>query len=373
MSRTLPLLYALSLPFLIYAVAFTLLGCSPFVASRTSMVLLHNVAICLYTFASSSGFLSLAFNFGTESSSSISGWIRRITIVQGFAQIYSMGLWAWGSLVSSASAHNEPDPLVSGSPYLLILCLPFACLLLAVALVLYAGLPDFYGVSPGPISQLWKTLIKRKTSICYFFTVIVQNYFLSPLAGRSWSFLFSSKVVPVWTMVLLALASFASWGLILFILAKCSKNHPWMFPIFAVGLGSPRWAQIWWGVSRHGLWMPWAGGAVSSVMLSRTLWLWLGILDSLQAAGIGVILLLTLTRVHVAAACVIAQVLGSLAVIAARATSLTGPRLEDVFPDISEGLVISFTKALFWIVLGLQLLPCIGYFKFFRKEQLGRP
>lgn len=373
MSRTLPLLYALSLPFIIYAVAFVFLGCSPFVASSTSVVWLHNVAMGLYTFASSSGFLAFAFNFGTGHGSSISGWVRRITVVQGLAQAYSMGLWAWGSLVSSASAQNEPAPFVSGSPYLLILCLPFAGLLLAVALVLYTGLPDFYRVPPGPISQLWKTLLRRRTAICYLFTVIIQNYFLNPLAGRSWDYLFSSKVVPVWTMVLLALASLASWGLILLIFAKCSKNHPWMFPIFAVGLGAPRWAQTWWGVSRHGLWMPWAGSAVSSVLLSRTLWLWLGILDGLQGAGIGMILLLTLTRVHVAAACVITQVLGSLAGIAARATSATGPRLEDVFPDISEGLVISFTKAFFWVVLGLQLLPCIGYLKFFRKEQLARP
>jgi alpha-1,3-glucan synthase len=32
-------------------------------------------------------------------------------------------------------------------------------------------------------------------------------------------------------------------------------------PVFAIGLGAPRWCQIWWGTSGMGLYVPWAGAA----------------------------------------------------------------------------------------------------------------
>ncbi|CCF45104.1 hypothetical protein CH063_14295 [Colletotrichum higginsianum] len=119
--------------------------------------------------------------------------------------------------------------------------------------------------------------------------------------------------------------------------------------------------------------MPWAGSIVAGAVLSRILWLWLGVLDGLQGAGIGMILMLTLTRVHVAAACVGAQVLGSIFTMLARATAPNKVGPSSVFPDISEGLGVAFANAWFWVVLFLNLFICIGYFKFFRKEQVSKP
>ena len=40
-----------------------------------------------------------------------------------------------------------------------------------------------------------------------------------------------------------------------------SKIHSWLLPVFAVGLGCPRWCQMWWGVSGVGLYVPWGGVA----------------------------------------------------------------------------------------------------------------
>ncbi|GKT68656.1 alpha-glucan synthase [Colletotrichum tofieldiae] len=339
MSRTMPLLYPLSIPYIVYGIAFLILGCSPLAADNNGQIWLQNAATGLYAFASSSGSLAFAFNFGTDGGSAVPKWIQRLAIIQGLTQLYTLGLWAWGSLVSEAEANSVAKPTLAGSTYLLAICAPVALLLWVIGAVLYLGLPDFYREMPGPIPRLWLTLLKRKTVAWYFIAVCIQNYFLSTLFGRSWFFLFSSQHVPIWSMVILALFFFIIvWALAIWALARASESHPWLFPMFAVGLGVPRWAQTWWGTSRIGVYMPWAGSVIAGTVLSRILWLWLGVLDGLQGAGIGMILMLTLTRVHVAAACAGAQVLGSIFTMLARATAPNKVGPSTVFPDISEGL-----------------------------------
>lgn len=374
LSRTMPLVYPLSIPFIFYGIAFIILGCSPFASDDDAIGWVQNVATGFYSFASSSGGITFAFNFGTDGGSTIASWIMRLAIIQGFQQIYTLALWAWGSAISAAQADGATAPSLATSPAMLAVCLPAALILWAIGGVLFVGLPEFYRETPGPVPELWKTLLKRKTIAWYLLAVIIQNYFLTSVYGRNWFFLFSSQAVPVWGIVLLALAFFTiGWAAILFALAKFTKSHPWLFPMFAVGLGAPRWAQMWWGTSRIGLWLPWAGGAVGSAIVSRMVWLWLGLLDGVQGAGIGMILMLTLTRVHVAAAIVAAQVLGSLATIAGRATAPDNLGPGRVFPDLSKGAGEVGGSPWFWVVLLLNLGICIGYFKFFRKEQVSKP
>lgn len=374
LSRTVPLVYPLAIPFVFYGIAFIILGFSPFASDSTVQGWVQNVATGFYAFASSSGGITFAFNFGTDGGSTIASWIMRLAIIQGFQQLYTLGLWAWGSAISTAQADGTTSPSLATSPAMLGICLPFALALFAIGAVLYIGLPDFYRETPGPVPELWKTLLKRKTIAWYLLAVIIQNYFLTSVYGRNWFFLFSSSAVPTWGIVLLAIAFFTiGWAAILFILAKFTKSHPWLFPMFAVGLGAPRWAQMWWGTSRMGLWLPWAGTAAASAIVSRMVWLWLGLLDGVQGAGIGMILMLTLTRVHVASAIVAAQVLGSLATIAGRATAPDNLGPGRVFPDLSKGAGEVGGSGWFWVVLLLNLGICIGYFKFFRKEQVSKP
>lgn len=52
-----------------------------------------------------------------------------------------------------------------------------------------------------------------------------------------------------------------------------------------MGLGAPRWAQMLWGTSNIGQYVPWAGGPVASAIAGRSLWLWLGVLDAVQGVG----------------------------------------------------------------------------------------
>lgn len=112
------------------------------------------------------------------------------------------------------------------------------------------------------------------------------------------------------------------------------------------------------------------GGAIAG----RTLWLWLGLLDSLQGVGFGMMLLQTLTRIHIAVTLIIAQILGTVITMVAKATAPDKDGPGDVFPDFSRG----WSAALggnywFWIALGAQLIIPLGFFKFFRKEQLSKP
>ena len=58
--------------------------------------------------------------------------------------------------------------------------------------------------------------------------------------------------------------------------------------------------------------------SVAGPYAAIALWLWLGVLDSIQGIAIGVLLLQTLSRVHVTATLAIAQILGSITVAIGR-------------------------------------------------------
>lgn len=129
-----------------------------------------------------------------------------------------------------------------------------------------------------------------------------------------------------------------------------------------------------WGISNIGLYVPWAGGPVASALAGRALWLWLGVLDAVQGVGFGMILLQTLTRLHVTFTLILAQMIGSLATIAARASAPNKIGPGTVFPDFSGGAYREgFSESSFWLGLLCQGVVCIGFFVFFRKEQLFKP
>jgi len=132
-----------------------------------------------------------------------------------------------------------------------------------------------------------------------------------------------------------------------------------------------------WGTSSLALYIPWAGTA--GPYLGTSLWLWLGVLDAVQGVGLGMILLQTLSRLHVCATLAFAQVLGCICVMVARATAPNRIGPESVFPDAAkwdfrDGLKGSpMASAPFWLALSCQIMIVAGYFWFYRKEQLARP
>lgn len=183
--------------------------------------------------------------------------------------------------------------------------------------------------------------------------------------------------VEKWKIFILVVVFFIFvWAIMMLIITHFVKTHSWFLPIFAVGLGAPRWCQMLWGTSSLGLYVPWGGS--SGPYLSVSLWLWLGVLDAIQGVGLGMILLQTLSRLHVCATLAFAQMIGSIVVIVARATSPNALGPGTVFPDAakwtpSEGWAESpIAYPLFWVALVCQIVIVVGYFWFYRKEQLGK-
>jgi alpha-1,3-glucan synthase len=147
-----------------------------------------------------------------------------------------------------------------------------------------------------------------------------------------------------------------------------------------------------WATSSFSLYIPWAHRAGPHLGIS--LWLWLGVLDAIQGAGLGMILLQvnflnylatvydtivsqTLSRLHVCATLAFSQMIGSICVMVARATAPNRISLESVFPgagkwEFQDGFSRSpMASPIFWTALICQLVIVIGYFWFYRKEQLG--
>ncbi|KAF2804995.1 alpha-1,3-glucan synthase Ags2 [Mytilinidion resinicola] len=374
--RTLKSIYVLSLPFVFYGLAFLFLGVAPFAHSVSGTGWLQNIATGCYATASSSGSLYFALNFGDEGGSPVKDWVYRACVIQGTQQIYVVALWFWGSRLtqSTASGILTTNTALTSTWRITVITVPIAILLWAIGLVLFLGLPDFYRQEPGAVPSFYKSLGRRNIILWFFVAVVVQNYFLSAPYGRNWSYLFASRHAPAWSIILLILFFFVFlWAALLWIFSRLSISHTWILPIFAIGLGAPRWLQMLWGVSGIGLYLPWAGSPIASALLGRSLWLWLGLLDTVQGVGLGMILLQTLTRIHLAFTLIAAQVLGSVATILARATAPDKVGPGDVFPDFSAGLLQGLDKPWFWVALVCQGSICVGFFVWFRKEQLSKP
>jgi hypothetical protein len=94
--------------------------------------------------------------------------------------------------------------------------------------------------------------------------------------------------------------------------------------------------------------------------------------------GLGMILLQTLSRLHVCATLALAQMVGSIVAIIARATAPDKNGPGGVFPNPSlwdingTGDNNPLAEWAFWVALICQIIIVIGYFVFFRKEQLVR-
>ena len=362
--RSFKSIYSLAIPFIFYGGAFFLIGMAHFASAGGNRSWVQNVATALYAIASSSGSIFFALNFGDEGGAPVKDWVYRASIIQGTQQAYVVALWYWGDKLSKADALGNPTgSVVADSIVMTVICVPVACLMWGVGILIYLGLPDFYRQTPGKVPSFYKSIHRRKVVMWFFVAVVLQNFWLSAPYGRNWAFLWGSEHAKAWQIVILVIVFFfVVWAIFLYIFAILSKDHSWILPVFAIGLGAPRWCQMLWGISGIGWYVPWANGRVASALVSRSIWLWLGTLDALQGVGFGMILLQTLTRLHIAFTLVCAQVLGSIATICARAFAPDKIGPGQVFPDFSAGFYPGLTYAWFWICLLCQIAigmqPC---------------
>ncbi|RAL03720.1 alpha-1,3-glucan synthase [Aspergillus ibericus CBS 121593] len=375
--RLVPSVYVLTLPFLMYGFAFLFVGLAGPIHNSTSQEWLQNVGTGFYSIASSSGSIFFALNFGDEGGAPLSSWIYRATVIQGSQQLCISFLWYWGSWMANLNQQGSTQfSLTMTNPRALLgIGIGLACLLWLLAGLVFFGLPAYYRKAPGQVPTFYLSLFRRRIILWFFYMVFISNYWLSAPYGRNWLYLWSSKHAKVWQIILLVLLFFiVVWAAALWVFHVFSKRHAWFIPIFAIGLGAPRWAQMLWATSNIGTYVPWAGGPVAGAILARALWLWLGVLDSLQGvAGFGMILLNTMTRFHVTFTLLAAQVVGSIATILARATAPDKLGPGNVFPDFSAGVRAGLEKADFWVCLLFMLSINVLCLFFYRKEQLSKP
>lgn len=368
--RRLAAVWCLSLPWIFYGLAFFLLALAPY-GSSNAQGWVQNVATAMYAVASSSGSLFFAQNFGSLGSAPVKDWAFRACAIQGTQQLYVVALWAWGNKLTNENANGSSTGL---GTTMTAIGLPISVFLWAVGVCLFLGLPDFYRQKPGAVPDFYSSIFRRKIIVWFLVAVFIQNIFLSAPYGRSWSYLWRSKHAPSWAIVLLILLFFVVvWAGILFYFGHLSTTHSWFIPIFAIGLGAPRWCQIFWATSNIGQYLPWAGGPVASAILGRSLWLWLGVLDSIQGIGFGMILLQTMVRFHCSFVLMAGQCVGAIATIIARADGLNSVGPGPTFPNVGGGWSDGLSHPWFWICLFFQLGICVGFFTFFRKEQLTKP
>lgn len=382
LSRYIKSYILLSTPFLLYGAAFFLLGMTPYTKTSFATTWVQNVASGVYAFASASGFMFFTLNFGTEGGTAVGAWIFRACIIQGIQQIYIAALWYWGDYISSLSNSGSTiSILTTASPVVTAVTVPIAVLIWLIGVAVFIGLPSAYRSQPGNVPALYASLLRRKVVVWFLVVVAIQNFWLSGPYGRNWAYLWGSEHVPAWGIAILVVFFFVIvWIGVLGTLAKLSSEHSWALPLFAIGLGAPRWAQELWGTSNMGLYLPWvlSGGSDDTArtvgaLVGRGLWLWLGLLDTLQGVGFGMILMQTLTRVHMGGAIACAQVIGSAFTILARAKApdATGPG--PVFPNLAVDFWDGISNVYFWVALLMQLVAAAGFFVFFRKEQLFKP
>ncbi|KAJ5998275.1 hypothetical protein N7451_006085 [Penicillium sp. IBT 35674x] len=367
-----PSVVVLTLPWFIYSIAFVIVGISPFAPSSIGRAWAQNIGSGVYAVASSSGSLFFALNFGDQGAVPVKDWMFRASLIQGIQQLYTVALWFWSSRVTAVEVEGVTTAALS-TWRLTAVVMPIAAVCFTIGALLALGLPQYYRQAPGKILFFYTSLFRRRVVLWFLFMVIIQNWFLSAVFGRNWSFLWSSQHAKSWEVLVLVLFFFiVVWIAALLVFRFLSKEHSWILPVFGLSLGAPRWAQTWWGASNIGYYLPWAGGLTSGALVSRCLWLWLGVLDEIQQVGLGMILLQTLTRVHVCFVLLAAQSLGSIATICARAFAPDNIGPAGVFPDVGSSLD-RVGNAWFWIALFFQLLASFGFLLFYRREQLNRP
>lgn len=104
---------ALSLPWLLYGIAFLIIGLAHFERDMDSRGWIQNVGSGVYAAASSSGSIFFALNFGDESGAPVKDWVFRACVIQGTQQAYVIALWYWGSTLTKAASSGLAD--VQGS------------------------------------------------------------------------------------------------------------------------------------------------------------------------------------------------------------------------------------------------------------------
>lgn len=354
--------YLLAAPFFFFGFAFLVLAASSGVHDSELVGHLWTAGSCLYTVGSASYAFYFALNFGTEAGIGAEVWAWRACVMTGLQQLLVAFMWYWGSFLTADGKYSPSAQPMGSSKVLIGVGVPMTVLMWALGAIVFFGLPDCYRQPPGIVPSFYRSVLSRPIVSWFLVAVTLQCFWLSTNYTRNWMFLWSSNSAPRHGVALLVVLFFGVvWFGLMASLIGFSKRHAWIVPIFAVSLGAPRWCQMLWSLSGIGNNIPWASTPALGALLSRAVWLWIGVLDGVQGVGMGAMLLMSLTRVHTAFTLVMAQVFGAFFTILARmvAPHKTGPL--PVFPNLAAAE--RQLGVWFWCGLLCQLLVCTGFLK----------
>lgn len=184
--RRLPSSYALSLPFVLYAIAFTMVGL-PHVSQLNSPLTARNLTVSasyLYSAASASGSLFFALNFGAEGGIEVKGWVVRACIVQGLQQIWSAAMWYWGNALNDKTSqvstfYSDGVPLIVAAVVWTI-----AACLFVIFVFMFFGMPKYYQQVPGSIPAFYRSMYRRKIVVWFLISQVISNFWLALPYGR---------------------------------------------------------------------------------------------------------------------------------------------------------------------------------------------
>ena len=281
--RHTPSVIVVTIPFVFYGISLLLVGL-PF--SGTSLVIAKRMAVWIYAFASGSGSLFFALNFGEEAGVDMASWIFRAGAFEGLRQIWTVGLWYF---LQTLPAISSEEVMQIGPSFLVSILTFLGCaILITIGIVLFIGLPSCYHHAPPSIPSFIRSFAGRRLALWFLISEFIKSYWLSGPYGRNWQFLWRQPI-PSYFIFLLVLAFMGVWILLMFMFKRQSRIHAWILPVFAAGLLSPRWAQMSWSTSNIGDGLTWGGDLGDYFSLS--LWLWLGALDAVQSVGLSMMLL----------------------------------------------------------------------------------
>jgi alpha-1,3-glucan synthase len=347
----------LSLPFLLFGISFL-------AALMIGQSLVSTAPLLIYTVGSAALPYYFALNFGQESGSQISLWVFRAMIGETCRQVWITALFFWNYIDIKDADHH-----VVKSPLMIALMSLLSVVLALFGVLLYFGLPRVYLQVPPIVPRFWINLMKRKLVLWYWFSEMIKTYVLSGVFGRNMSFLWTHPLDNRTTLYIALI--FQAIGLVcLVFMAYKSNTHSWLLPIFAVGLLSPRWSQMALSTSLIGFYLPWSGDLGPYVGVS--LWLWLGVMDMIQSSGLIIMLLQTLTRIHVVPVLVVGQSLGAAVQMIAKLTAPNRNGPGDIFPAFSSDIG-PLKSPLFWLGWISQVFISLGFLFWFRREQLSKP
>ncbi|EEB07932.1 alpha-1,3-glucan synthase Mok12 [Schizosaccharomyces japonicus yFS275] len=365
LSRIFQARYILSVPFIFFGISFLLVALTHLFQFSKACAVVQNIAAYVYAISSSTGSLFFAWNFGAEGGVAPHHWLTRACIVHGLQQIWSAILWGWGDLLMKEdTAKTVSTGVFIGGIVAFLVCFAFAGLS-------YVGLPNYYRQSPSIIPAFYHSLAKRPIVIWFFIAQILNNFWLAIPYGQAWRFFWNTTYTSFGSIIiLLMIYLLVIWVIVFVILRFVAKDNSWFPVIFGLGFLCPRWCLEFWSSSGLGLNLPWAGKA--SPIFTKCVWLTLNLYDNLQGIGLGMMLLQTLARDHVAFTLMLAQFFSSLTIMVSKPIL---PVTDRVFPLFSSWNPADGSGPLrspcFYLALICQLIGVFGLLYYYRKCQLA--